>query len=286
MGDPFQAGHLIMQDTLDLFGTGYSVYQDQRNWKFQNKVFDYQKDLQNKIFEREDTAVQRRRADLEAAGMNPNLAAGSAASAGAVVGTNAGSGGQTVQKGNYMQNYGAYLDAKMAQEQIKKAEYENLLLEDQYASNQAKLKRQEQQDKIEQFYNDVKNVFDTGTDPGKYYVEIAGTADFSFPVLTPKIDRPLDQWQGNLDQGFLIELKDSRVWNELKNGYDISLNEKDMSDYQRLMMSNESEWQTSDKWFDRGRQILNTIFGNGGALNTVNNLRKPRTKRVLVPMFR
>lgn len=59
------------------------------NLELQKQNLQYQKDLQNRVFEREDSSIQRRVADLRAAGLSPVLAAGSGAQSGAVISTQA-----------------------------------------------------------------------------------------------------------------------------------------------------------------------------------------------------
>ncbi len=61
------------------------AFQFQKDSYLQN--FEYQKALQQQIFGREDNAVQRRVADLQAAGLSKTLAAGDGAGAGSVVST-------------------------------------------------------------------------------------------------------------------------------------------------------------------------------------------------------
>lgn len=80
----------------DIFSTGTNiagiVSQNNianQNLELQKENLQYQKDLQQTIFQREDDAVQRRAADLEAAGLSKTLAAGSAANAGSSVQTTA-----------------------------------------------------------------------------------------------------------------------------------------------------------------------------------------------------
>jgi hypothetical protein len=57
------------------------------NYEAQKDNLEYQKDLQQDIFAREDTSIARRVKDLQASGLSPVLAAGQGAGSGAVVQT-------------------------------------------------------------------------------------------------------------------------------------------------------------------------------------------------------
>ena len=79
----------ILGDIATAVGTGYNIFQGVKNYQSQQENYAYQKALQQEIFNREDTSLQRRVADAEAAGLNPQLAISQGAGTGSVVGTSA-----------------------------------------------------------------------------------------------------------------------------------------------------------------------------------------------------
>lgn len=111
-----------IDDAVMGFTAGANIGMGLLNYNLQNKQYNYQKRVQNVEWAREDDAVQRRKADLEAAGLSPVLAAGSAAEAGPVVKTDV----PQMDKGMLdMSNAMQFYTAQQAQATIDKTAAEN-----------------------------------------------------------------------------------------------------------------------------------------------------------------
>lgn len=97
----------MAQATNDLFRLGYGIYTDQRDNA-------YQRQLNETMMSREDSAIQRRVADAVKAGINPYDAIGAGSGAGASAGTGFKSSG--LPEGL---NVGSLLDFSIAKERVK-----------------------------------------------------------------------------------------------------------------------------------------------------------------------
>lgn len=111
-------------NTLNTAKLGYSIYQDQRNSAFSREQFDYQKALNQQIMDREDTAIQRRVADAEAAGISKYAVAGQGASASALSTFGGSMGSQKLDGSKFdMMNAILQTQEQAARTKLAQAEY-------------------------------------------------------------------------------------------------------------------------------------------------------------------
>lgn len=131
-----------------LAGTVDSFLTNRQNLDLQKQNLAYQKDLQKAIFSREDNAVQRRVADLKAAGLSPTLAAGSSAGAGSVVSTSA------PQKRNNLEALTALASVKTLLAQQQRAQTEADIARQQLDMSKEQLR----QIRMDNEYYDSNNI--------------------------------------------------------------------------------------------------------------------------------
>lgn len=176
------------------------IVQGERNYAMQKENYAYQKNLQNTIFNREDNAVQRRVADLKAAGLSPTLAAGSSAGSGAVV--------STVAPQNHSSDAISNFDvaSKAFNALIMKAQYEKTKADASASQINAGILKRDYDSMVDHgtnsysesalskytgIYDIIKNIFGLGNNDGTLRNTSVPPSSTSLPNLLNSIDNSL-----------------------------------------------------------------------------------------------
>ncbi len=223
------------------------------NYRLQKEQYDYQKNLQQIMFGREDNAVQRRVADLKAAGLSPTLAAGSAASSGPVVST------QTPQKESDLSAYLtlANIQTMLAQQQKAQTEADiakQSLLQSKIQTKASAMSNELLKNQVQMSNLDKKYYLDRNTSP----VEVGQDWQQRLVnLLYPKIE---DWMFGNED-----EKKKGWISSILENPYPVDTSGYRTFDKQipRVKLANGDTLNDYEYDILKKKGLLDTFFEKG-----------------------
>lgn len=263
--------------------SGYSIYQDQRDyWQ--------QKATQDTIWRREDNAVQRRAADLEKAGLNKNLAAGSAAGAGSVVSR---SSSKNVELGSVLDVLQQVELLKRQREDTKRAKAEA----DMAQTEKKMLDNQQYNISLTNALDKANLFYQMGLNPLIYFdVENhGGYADYN-PKVSMDFNN-LDVYNSsdsiNSDEvdpyhvgtAYIKGFHSSPFFNSLNSNYSNILNSSSILQLQQQLAQKDYDNYDTDKAFERVGSVIRDIGSIGGLANSiyntssqVKNRSKPRQK--------
>lgn len=251
----------------DWLNTGYGIFNSNRNFDSQKSNLDYQKALQLRQWQREDTAISRRMADAQKAGVNPYAVVGGGASSSVVSTTAPQHEAVDFSSSNPI---GSMLDMRLAVEQIRQAK--EMTEQAKEATKQAKTKTNllsidEKEREIDSKYFDSNaalnsNYLDFVTQNAKFN-KLNAEMQSNFYRFNSEIGMPIG-WSSNSWDEFLgsnfYKLMNANVVNGVN---------------QAEMAKKANDWYVANQVFDMANTAANT------GINIYKGVKSP----VIQPKF-